>query len=147
MEITASHNTFVQMFNLELNKKNIHDVEMTKDNYKHVLANENKKTKTLQEELKRVDLENKDLKRQIQSYKLEIDNNKMDYTNLIFALRNELKSETNRLNVLNERNKELDNIIKNQKAHLEKVQANIENEIRKRKNVERKIYFRWNQKI
>jgi hypothetical protein len=66
MEITASHNTFVQMFNLELNKKNIHDVEMTKDNYKHVLANENKKTKTLQEELKRVDLENKDLKRQIQ---------------------------------------------------------------------------------
>lgn len=63
----------------------------------------------------------------------------MDYTNLIFALRNELKSETNRLNVLNERNKELDNIIKNQKAHLEKVQANIENEIRKRKNVERKV--------
>lgn len=137
-DLTTSHNTFVEMFNLELNKKTIADVEVTKDNFKHILTTENNKTKALEDEWKKIERENNELKKNIQSYKNQIDTNKTEYTNLIFSLRNELKTETNNLASLNERNAELDNINKAHKEQLEKIQANIDSEVRKRKNTERR---------
>lgn len=134
-----AHNTFVQMFNLELKKKNVQDVEVTKDTYKQVLAHETAKTKALQDELKKIEEENKDLSKLIQNYKLDIEKNKLDYTSLIYGLRNELKLESNKLEALNDRNNKLDEIHAQYKERLEKIKFNIDEEIRKRKNVERKL--------
>lgn len=134
-----SQNTFVQMFNLELNKKNIQDVELTKGNYKQVLLNESNKAKSLQEELRKIEQENEDLRKQIQNYKADIDQNKTEYTNLILGLRNEIKTESTKLDSLYERNNELDEINRKHKETLEKIRLNIETEVRKRKNAERKL--------